>query len=89
MKDRYLEVTYRKGEILAAYLYLPRQPGEKSIKTEKLADGVLVDYGKSNLPIGIEIVDPKKVNFNTINHILSKLKYLSIEETDFAPLLNY
>ncbi len=32
MRDRYLEITYRKGKVVAAYLYLPRQPREKNEK---------------------------------------------------------
>lgn len=35
MKTRYLEVTYRLGKPLAAYLYLPRQPGDKSVRTQR------------------------------------------------------
>jgi hypothetical protein len=35
MKDAYLEVTYRKGRPLAAYLYLPREPGVKIARSEK------------------------------------------------------
>jgi len=87
MKDKYLEITYRKGKMLAAYLYLPREIGEKSQKTEKFSEGVLIDYGKANHPIGVEIVDPQKINFDIINSVISKLKDFSIQETDFAPLL--
>lgn len=39
MKDRYLEVTFRKGKPLAAYLYLPRATGVKSARTEEAAPG--------------------------------------------------
>lgn len=87
MKDKYLEITYRKGKLLAAYLYLPRESGEKSQRTEKLTEGVLVDYGKYNQPIGIEIIEPRKVNFDQINKILSKVEDFVVVEEDFAPLL--
>jgi hypothetical protein len=30
MRDRYLEITYRKGKPLAAYLYFPRESDTKS-----------------------------------------------------------
>lgn len=86
MKNNYLEITYRKGKLMAAYLYLPRELGEKSQRTERLTEGILVDYGKFNQPIGIEIIDPKKINFDQINKILSKVEDLVVEE-DFAPLL--
>ena len=35
MREPYLEVTYRHGRPLAAYLYLPRRPGQKSFRTSK------------------------------------------------------
>ncbi|MFZ5516820.1 MAG: DUF2283 domain-containing protein [Candidatus Zhuqueibacterota bacterium] len=87
MMDKYLEITYRKGKMLAAYLYLPREIGEKSIRTEKFSDGILIDYGKENHPIGVEIVDPKMIDFDIINRVISKLRDYSVQEIDFAPLL--
>ena len=56
MKDRYLEVTFRKGKPLAAYLYLPRSVGAKSTRTEEALPGVLVDFAASGEPIALEIV---------------------------------
>jgi hypothetical protein len=52
MKYPYLEVTYRHGRPLAAYLYLPRQPGEKSYKTTKAHQGLIIDCGERGNPIG-------------------------------------
>ncbi len=34
MTERCLQITYRKGHPLAAYLYLPRSTNEKSARTE-------------------------------------------------------
>ena len=87
MKKNYLEVTYRKGKLLAAYLYLPRKLGEKSVRTEKLSEGILIDYGEFNQPIGIEITDPRRIKLDLINNALSKLKAVSVNEEDFAPLI--
>ena len=58
MKDRYLEVTFRNGQPLAAYLYLPRVRTEKSVRTENAGPGLLVDYDVDGRPLGIEITDP-------------------------------
>ncbi|MCI0611561.1 DUF2283 domain-containing protein [bacterium] len=85
--QRYLEVTFRKGKPFAAYFYLPRNPGEKSIGTEKAGAGILVDYGKSGHPIGIEITDPNKINWHVINEILIKLNLHPAKEKELAPLL--
>ena len=87
MKNKYLEITYRKGKVMAAYLYLPREVGEKSIRTEKFIEGILIDYGKFNQPIGIEITDPRKIRANIINEILSRIENISVQAEDFAPLL--
>ena len=66
MKDNYLEVTFRKGKLLAAYLYLPREIGEKSKRTVKYANGILVDYGEFDRPIGIEITAPGQINIKKV-----------------------
>jgi uncharacterized protein YuzE len=87
MKDRYLEVTFRKGKPMAAYLYLPRDPGEKSQRTEKAGNGILIDYGKTGRPIGIEITAPDHVNLTILNDVLAKLKVHPIEASELAPLL--
>jgi len=71
---------------MAAYLYLPREFGEKSERMEKLTGGILVDYGKHNQPVGIEITDPRKINFDQINKALI-VEDISIEREDFEPLL--
>ena len=87
MKDRYLEVTFRKGKAMAAYLYLPRNPGEKSQRTEKAEAGMLIDYGDTNQPIGIEITAPRQVSLEAINHVLVKLGLYPLGEEEIAPLL--
>jgi uncharacterized protein YuzE len=86
MRERYLEVTFRKGEPFAAYYYLPRAPREKSVKTEKAGEGVLIDYGESGNPIGIEITAPRQINLSHLNEILARLQVDPIEQEEIAPL---
>ena len=86
MKDPYLEVTFRHGQPLAAYLYLPRQPGEKSCKTTKADLGLIIDFGESGSPIGIEITAPSKVTTDDINRVLEKLGLSKISNEELAPL---
>ena len=43
MKHRYLEITYRRGKAIAAYLYLPRQLRAKSVRTENAGNGLCAD----------------------------------------------
>jgi uncharacterized protein YuzE len=86
MKERYLEVTFRKGRPLAAYLYLPRAPGAKSVRTEAVASGLLVDYGADGEPIGFEITAPTKITVTQLNAVLAQLGLPSISPQELDPL---
>ena len=55
MREHYLEITYRKGKPLAAYLYLSTASGVKSVRTESRDAGLLVDFGPEDQPIVLEI----------------------------------
>jgi uncharacterized protein YuzE len=87
MKDRYLEVTFRKGRPIAAYLYLPRDPGEKSQRTVKARNGILIDYGKEGQPIGIEITAPGQISLDMLNGVLARLNICPAEPSELSPLL--
>lgn len=86
MKEPYLEVTFRHGQPFAAYLYLPRQPGEKSCKTSKANPGLIVDFNESGKPIGIEITAPSKVTADDINCVMENLGLSRIRSEELAPL---
>ena len=86
MRARYLEVTFRRGRAFAAYLYLPREPGAKSERTERLSAGLLVDYAAGGQPIGIEITAPTKVTLEQVNDALGKLGLESLDASELAPL---
>jgi uncharacterized protein YuzE len=86
MKERYLEVTFRKGKPLAAYLYLPREVGVRSARTDEARAGILVDYSSEGMPIGIEITAPQVVTFQDINAVLESIGQPSINAEELAPL---
>ena len=86
MKEPYLEVTFRHGQPLAAYLYLPRQQGEKSRKTTRTDQGLIIDFGENGKPIGIEITAPSKVTADDINRLLEKYGLSRISNEELAPL---
>ncbi len=86
MKNRYLEVTFRHGRPMAAYLYLPREPGEKSYRTSKADPGLIVDWNQSGKPIGIEITAPTRLTVAAINKLLGGLGLAQMEDSDLAPL---
>jgi uncharacterized protein YuzE len=87
MKHAYLEVTYRKGRPVAAYYYLPRIDGDKSARTERAADGLLVDYSADGRAIGIEISSPARFDLSSLNQLLTRLGHCPVRREDIAPLL--
>ena len=86
MRSSYLEVTFRRGRPLAAYLYLPRMPGDKSDHVEEAGAGLLVDYTADGKPIGIEITAPAQVDVAELNQILVHLHAPAVTNEDIAPL---
>ncbi|HEY0510893.1 MAG TPA: DUF2283 domain-containing protein [Thermoanaerobaculia bacterium] len=87
MKELYLEVTFRHGRAMAAYLYLPRQPEERSVRTERVEPGMVIDFGPSGNPIGIEITSPSRVSIESMNNVLQGLGLPPVSDSDLAPLL--
>lgn len=86
MKEPYLEVTFRHGHPMAAYLYLPRTIKDKSYRTSKADPGMIIDYAENGKPIGIEITAPSKVTVNDLNRVLAGLGASVITPDDVAPL---
>ena len=85
MKNSYLEVTFRHGRALAAYLYLPRRPKDKSHRTERVEPGLVIDYSRTGKPIGIEITAPAKISAPTLNRVLRRLGVPPLTRADLAP----
>jgi hypothetical protein len=86
MKDRYLEVTYRKGKPMAAYLHLPHPTGMKSANTEERADGLRVDFSSDGTPLGVEITAPSSVTCAAVNAVLQTLGLDALDDGDLAPI---
>jgi uncharacterized protein YuzE len=86
MQESYLEITFRHGKPLAGYYYLPRRPGEKSYRTVRLSDGLLVDYNRRGRPIGVEITAPARLSLTSLNRVLRRLGQEPLRREEFAPL---
>lgn len=86
MQDRYLEVTFRKGRPLAAYLYLRRESSERSARTEPREGGLIIDRATDGRPIGIEITDPSLVTLDGLNRVLTELALEPLTAAEVAPL---
>jgi hypothetical protein len=87
MSQRYLEVTYRQGKPLAAYLYLPRRSGDYSARVEPRSPGYLVDWTADGRPIGIEMPSPSLVTLDGLNLILNELHLDPAAPSEVAPLV--
>jgi uncharacterized protein YuzE len=81
-----LKVTYRRGRPIAAYVYLPRQVGDRVATTERLDAAVLVDRAADGRAIGIEIVDPSQCGPDRVMGILQSLGQPEVDRDDFQPL---
>ena len=86
MKEPYLEITFRHGRPVAAYLYLPREIGEKSYRTSKAEPGMVIDFGQRGNAIGIEITAPAKVTVDGLNGVLGTLGLPPMTDSELAPL---
>lgn len=86
MKRPYLEITFRRGKPMAAYLYLPRPAGARSARTVEARPHVLIDYAVSGEPIGLELTAPAQTQANVINEILRELGLDALDPADLSPL---
>jgi uncharacterized protein YuzE len=87
MAHRFLEVTYRKGKPLAAYLYLQRKPGDTSARSMKRDGGLIIDYSADGRAIGIEITSPSNLTLRGFNEALEAAGQEPVPADDLAPLL--
>jgi hypothetical protein len=86
MRQRYIEITFRKGKPFAAYVYLPRLVGVKSPRTVEAVPGVLVDYAASGEPIGLEITALTHVTAAQVNIVLEMLGLDAMTPEELVPL---
>jgi len=87
MSESYLEVTLRHGRPLAACLYLPRRPRERSHRTQRVEPGLVIDFGRTGRAIGIEITAPGDLSLAALNRVLRGLGLPAMKKADLRPLL--
>ncbi len=87
MTERGLQLTYRRGQVLAAYLTLTHPTGQKVSRTHATVDGLfVVDFASNGLPVGIEITAPRKVTLVALNELLARLGEVALSEQDYGPV---
>lgn len=87
MKDRYLEATFRHGQPIAAYYYLPRGTDQKSVRTRRVEPGLIIDFAADGQALGIEITTPGLMSLAALNAVLQELGHAPAREADLAPVL--
>jgi uncharacterized protein YuzE len=87
MSTAYLEVTYRQGKPIAAYYYLPRPEGQRSVRTRRVEAGLLIDFAEDGQPIGIEITAPSVLSVTAFNRVLRDLGFPPVKRQEIAPLI--
>ncbi|HEX5011484.1 MAG TPA: hypothetical protein VFY71_13900 [Planctomycetota bacterium] len=86
MRTPYLEVSYHRGRVLAAYYYLTSRAGRRTARTRRVGEGLLLDYAPNGEPLGIEIVSPSIVTLAAFNRVLRSLDLEPIKAEKFKAL---
>lgn len=86
MKHRYLEVTYRKGKPVAAYLYLPRDVDARADRTEDAGNGLRIDYDARGNALGVEVTAPALATVEHLNAVMLQLGQAPLHAQEWAPL---
>jgi uncharacterized protein YuzE len=81
-----VQVTYRKGQPFAAYIYLQRSPGRRCAMTRKVSSEVLIDYAEDGTPLGIEVVSPGHVSLEEIHAAFDLIGLARPDREELGPL---
>ena len=73
MSIRTLEVSSYDGKLVAGYLTLPQNSGEKSVHTTEPEPGIVVDFAADGRALGIEFYTPSVVTLDAVNRVLESL----------------
>jgi hypothetical protein len=85
MSNPYLEITYRQGKPLAAYLYLNRRSGDHAVRSERHGTWV-VDFSADGQVLGIEFTHVGTVDLEAVNRVLGEAHQPALSTADVFPL---
>ena len=86
MRLRYLEVTFRNGKPIAAYLYLPRPNRATVASTRDAGAGLKIGFDAAGNAIGVEITAPSLITVDSVNAALASCGAVAIEAGELQPL---
>lgn len=81
-----LTINYRAGKSYAAYLTLPHAVGVKSHRQREMSPGIIVDFDRLGRPLGIEMLEPRRVTWTKLNRIMDKLEMPRLPREWVRPL---
>ena len=81
-----IEITYRRGRSVAAYVSFDGGSAARSHSTREAAPGLVVDFARNGKAIGLELVAPRTVTLAAVNKVLKAVGLPALRRTDFAPL---
>jgi uncharacterized protein YuzE len=68
-----LQITYKSGKPLAAYLSLDSNGKRAVARTEEVSPDLLVDYAADGSPLGLEILSPGTVTIERVWAVFDQL----------------
>lgn len=80
-----LEVTYRHGRAVAAYLYLPRRADDKAERSQRIGS-LVADLTHDGRLIGVEFTSARDVDVDALDRLLAEYKVPAVNHSDLAPL---
>ncbi len=81
-----LQVTYKGGKPLAAYLSLGSNGKRAAARTEEVAPDLLVDYAADGAAIGVEILSPATVTVQQVWQVFDQLGLERPSASELSPL---
>ena len=84
--EGYLEVTYRNGRPFAAYYRPLGVHSRKSVRCKEVKPGMVIDFAADGSPLGIEIIEPRRLTVSAFNRVLRTLGFPRVTASDLAPL---
>ncbi len=81
-----LQVTYRGGRPLAAYLSLTSNGTRMVDRSEEFGDDLVVDYAADGSPLGLEILSPATVNVEQVWSVFDRLGLDRPTASELSPL---
>ena len=85
-RDLSLQVTYKGGKPLAAYISL-RSNGKRAVaRTEEVSPDMLVDYAADGSPLGLEILSPATATVEQVWAVFDRLGLERPPASELSPL---